>query len=196
MRRLPLMSTLATADNRARGTSSSRIDRVTSASSSRVKVESAMSRDGEASRSRKRASSAARRSFLRRPSERFQKHGGIENIPPWPLRPLVLDEPDDRHVVEVAVSCRLVVEEMHAVCSVWNLKGLFADPAPDGRRQIVNRPRRVVMPLTRRRDTVKDFEQRVAAEPFACGEFAVRFKRSKVTLQEVDQPTQLFGRGT
>ena len=55
---------------------------------------------------------------------------------------------------------------------------------------------RVVMPLTRRRDAVKDFEQRVAAELFACGEFTVRFKRSKVTLKEVNQPTQLFGRRT
>ena len=80
--------------------------------------------------------------LLRRPAERLQQRRRIEDVPPRPLRPFGLDQPDDRDVVEVAVARGLIVDQMHA--SGWRIRiadgeRLLADPSPHRDAELVDR---------------------------------------------------------
>ena len=63
-------------------------------SSSSVKVETLTRREADTSRSRNRASAAARRSFPTA-SRALRAGGRVEDVAPRPLRPVALDEADD-----------------------------------------------------------------------------------------------------
>ncbi len=81
---------------------------------------------------------------------------------------------------------------MNTAVRALNRKCFVTDPTADCGRKIVDRPRRVVVPLTRRRDALQDFQQAVAARLFPRAEIAVWFQRSKVTLEEIHQVTDVF----
>ena len=99
---------------------------------------------------------------------------------------------ETRRRCEVAVSGRLVVEKMNAVVRALNWKCFVTDPTADCCRKVVDRPQRVVVQLTRRRDALQDFQQAVAARLFPRAEIAVWFQRSKVTLEEIRQVADVF----
>ena len=143
-------SVVGAVDSRARGISSSCIDRITMASSSSVIVDTATRRVAEASRSTKRASAARRRVCSDGQPSAFSRPDGIEDVARLALGPLGFDQTDDRHVVEVAVARRAVVEQLDALpaalrrrtCALQSSGGW---PPPTS----LDRPRRIVMRLMR-----------------------------------------------
>src|SRR5262249_36642103 len=69
----------------------------------------------------------------------------------------------------------------------------FSDPSPDGRRQIGNRPWRVVVLTPCPRDPPENFDQGVAPRLIARAERAVALQRPEGTLEKVDEGRDLLG---
>ena len=183
-----------TADKRARGTSSSRIDLVTSASSSSVMVESSTRADADVRRSRNRASGRGPPILFRRPAERFQQAGRIEDVAPRRLRPLAFDQADDGQVVEVAIARGLIVEKIDAAGRAGKWKRLLSDRAADGRREVVDRPDGIVMRSVRVCHAGQHVERRGARELLAGSKRIRWIERLQVSIDEGEQPAELLRR--
>ena len=86
---------------------------------------------------------------FRRPAERLEQDGRVEDIRPRRFWPLLLDEADDGEAVDVDVARRLVVEETHAGGARHGRKRFVADPSADEGRHVVDRGGRIVVRLVR-----------------------------------------------
>src|SRR6185503_15074674 len=93
-----------------------------------------------------------------RPTERRQERGREEDVPLLALRPLVFDQPDDCDLVEVAVACRLIVNQVHARRAGSRLERLIFYFSSDLRRQLTDRDRRVIMHRMSLLEGVEDLE--------------------------------------
>ena len=88
-----------------------------------------------ASRSRRPGSAIGRQRLQQR-----QKRRWIEDVPPDALGPFAVDQPDELHVVEVAVASGLGVDNLQARLAGACRKRLAAEPSSDAPRSA--RPRR------------------------------------------------------
>ena len=135
------------------GPASSRsADGSTSASSSRVNVESDTERAGDADQVEKAALVRGAAVSLGRPPERLHEARAVKDVAARSLRPVALDEPDDRHVIELSVPGCSVVEQNDSAGAIGatnrfetRLDRLSFDPPAHRGREIVDRPGRIVV---------------------------------------------------
>ena len=81
-----------------------------------------------------------------RPSELRQERRRIEDAAPDPLGPVLLDESDESHLVDVGVGRCRRIEQQHAVRPGTRRERLTFNPSAHGALQTVDAHRRVVEP--------------------------------------------------
>ena len=158
----------------ARGISSMNEDGSTSASSSRLTVDTVTRTCGDRRSSRNRASAAPRAVLFRRPAERGQQRRGIENVSFRPIRPLALDKADKGNLVELAVSRRLIVDELDPRAVRIRYEGLLFNPPSNTRRHRRDVNRRIVVRRVRAGERVENVAHR-RSSPAQAGAARIGF---------------------
>src|SRR5262249_31123416 len=132
---------------------------------------------------------------LRGPAQRLEQGRGIENISTRLVRPLLVDEPDNRDVFVGAVPSGPIVEQVHASLSRFDQKRRVAQPTADRGREFLERPGWIVVSGVSCRQTAQQLDDCGPGATLARGEWIVIVERSKPFVQQDDQALKTLSCG-
>ena len=130
--------------------------------------------------------------FLRRPSQRLQQDRRVEDVANPRLRPVVLDQPDDDHVVEGAITRGLIVDEMHvrAIAPLIRCEGAPFDRTAHGAGELGKSPFGIVVGGVRGSQPIDEVHERGAGPLLARRERIVRLERNQEVRDKRSQPLE------